>query len=82
MGGERQKAGLLLFADVTVSIHVYSDFMGRCMEGFVDLKNRTVERREGKLLSIWQVWKGRGERWSVCSCNFTKVREREREWME
>lgn len=36
MGGERQKAGLLLFADGTVSIHVYSDVMGRCMEGFVD----------------------------------------------
>lgn len=35
MGGERQKAGLLLFADELV--HVYSDVMGRCMEVLVDL---------------------------------------------
>lgn len=35
MGGERQKAGLLLFA--VELFHVYSDVMGRCMEGLMDL---------------------------------------------
>lgn len=35
MGGERQKAGLLIFAKGG-SIHFYSDVTGRCMEVLMD----------------------------------------------
>lgn len=36
MGGERQKAGLLIFAKGGSSIHFYSDVTGRCMEVLMD----------------------------------------------
>lgn len=77
MGGERQKAGLLIFADG----RFFNSFLQRChgkMHGGFDrlLMNRTVERREGTLLSIWQTWLCTESGWNVCSfCNFTKPRE-------